>query len=106
MELERERESKRIFFKKQKLKNYYINPSIYVTEGLSNISVAELCFVSPKSLKGYLTEIYKHFKIISRAQLIVLTYRGIYEKDIQKIVNVTHPLKNLALPTSQGSSLY
>jgi len=94
--LERERAAKRIFFKKHKLENYYINAALFVTEGHSNVRVGELCFVTTKTVKSYLTEIYKIMKVTSRAQLIVLTYRGINEKNY----DVSSSLQNVALPTN------
>lgn len=43
----------------------------YVTKGLSNKDVANALFVTEKTVKFHLTNIYKKLKLKSRAQLIV-----------------------------------
>ena len=54
-----------------------------VTKGLSNKEVANQLFVTEKTVKFHLTNIYKKMNVKSRAQLIVwcLPHLGFVEKD-------------------------
>jgi DNA-binding CsgD family transcriptional regulator len=54
-----------------------------VTKGLSNKEVANQLFVTEKTVKFHLTNIYKKMNVKSRAQLIVwcLPHMGFVEKD-------------------------
>jgi DNA-binding CsgD family transcriptional regulator len=54
-----------------------------VTKGLSNKEVANQLFVTEKTVKFHLTNIYKKMNVKSRAQLIVwcLPHIGFVEKD-------------------------
>ncbi len=58
-----------------------------VTKGLSNKEVANQLFVTEKTVKFHLTNIYKKMNVKSRAQLIVwcLPHLGFVEKDERQI---------------------
>ena len=58
-----------------------------VTKGLSNKEVANQLFVTEKTVKFHLTNIYKKMNVKSRAQLIVwcLPHLGFVEKDEKPI---------------------
>ena len=57
-----------------------------VTKGLSNKEVANQLFVTEKTVKFHLTNIYKKMNVKSRAQLIVwcLPHIGFIEKEEQR----------------------
>jgi DNA-binding CsgD family transcriptional regulator len=59
-----------------------------VTKGLSNKEVANQLFVTEKTVKFHLTNIYKKMNVKSRAQLIVwcLPHLGFVEKDEKPVV--------------------
>lgn len=59
-----------------------------VTKGLSNKEVANQLFVTEKTVKFHLTNIYKKMNVKSRAQLIVwcLPHLGFVEKDEKPMV--------------------
>lgn len=58
-----------------------------VTKGLSNKEVANQLFVTEKTVKFHLTNIYKKMNVKSRAQLIVwcLPHLGFVEKEERQI---------------------
>ncbi len=58
-----------------------------VTKGLSNKEVANQLFVTEKTVKFHLTNIYKKMNVKSRAQLIVwcLPHLGFVEKEDRQI---------------------
>jgi DNA-binding CsgD family transcriptional regulator len=60
-----------------------------VTKGLSNKEVANQLFVTEKTVKFHLTNIYKKMSVKSRAQLIVwcLPHLGFVEKEERAIEN-------------------
>lgn len=60
-----------------------------VTKGLSNKEVANQLFVTEKTVKFHLTNIYKKMNVKSRAQLIVwcLPHLGFVEKDEKPMVD-------------------
>jgi DNA-binding CsgD family transcriptional regulator len=60
-----------------------------VTKGLSNKEVANQLFVTEKTVKFHLTNIYKKMNVKSRAQLIVwcLPHLGFVEKDEKPAVD-------------------
>lgn len=60
-----------------------------VTKGLSNKEVANQLFVTEKTVKFHLTNIYKKMNVKSRAQLIVwcLPHLGFVEKEERSIGN-------------------
>src|SRR4026207_1310788 len=59
-----------------------------VTKGLSNKEVANQLFVTEKTVKFHLTNIYKKMNVKSRAQLIVwcLPHLGFVEKDKNPVI--------------------
>lgn len=66
-----------------------------VTKGLSNKEVANQLFVTEKTVKFHLTNIYKKMNVKSRAQLIVwcLPHLGFVEKEerpVQQNPNAIH----------------
>ena len=73
-----------------------------VTQGLSNREVASQLFVTEKTVKFHLTNIYKKMSVKSRAQLIVwcLPHMDFIEREVQdtRVVNVTSP----SVPTNSG----
>jgi LuxR family transcriptional regulator, positive regulator of biofilm formation len=84
-----------------------------VTKGLSNKEVANQLFVTEKTVKFHLTNIYKKMNVKSRAQLIVwcLPHLGFVEKEErpameqnQTIVTATQtiPAGNATLATGSG----
>jgi DNA-binding CsgD family transcriptional regulator len=84
-----------------------------VTKGLSNKEVANQLFVTEKTVKFHLTNIYKKMNVKSRAQLIVwcLPHLGFVEKEErpaietnQTIVTATQtiPAGNATLATGAG----
>lgn len=60
-----------------------------VTKGLSNKEVANQLFVTEKTVKFHLTNIYKKMNVKSRAQLIVwcLPHLGFVEKEEPKAID-------------------
>src|SRR5471030_455453 len=62
-----------------------------VTKGLSNKEVANQLFVTEKTVKFHLTNIYKKMNVKSRAQLIVwcLPHFGFVEKEEKPTVDPT-----------------
>ena len=71
-----------------------------VTKGLSNKEVANQLFVTEKTVKFHLTNIYKKMNVKSRAQLIVwcLPHLGFVEKEerqaAQEQANAQQPVQN------------
>ncbi len=62
-----------------------------VSKGLSNKEVANQLFVTEKTVKFHLTNIYKKMNVISRAQLIVwcLHHLGFFEAEAKTDINQT-----------------
>ena len=62
-----------------------------VTKGLSNKEVANQLFVTEKTVKFHLTNIYKKMNVKSRAQLIVwcLPHLGFVEKEERQVAQET-----------------
>lgn len=76
-----------------------------VSKGLSNKEVANRLFVTEKTVKFHLTNIYKKMQVKSRAQLIVwcLPHMGFVEaQNNQQQINATGTTGNTA---SQGSAI-
>ncbi len=71
-----------------------------VTKGLSNKEVANQLFVTEKTVKFHLTNIYKKMNVKSRAQLIVwcLPHMGFVDNQIAESAQATAP----ALNNNQG----
>ncbi len=63
-----------------------------VTKGMSNKEVANQLFVTEKTVKFHLTNIYKKMNVKSRAQLIVwcLPHMGFIEKEESPAINQTN----------------
>ena len=70
-----------------------------VTKGLSNKEVANQLFVTEKTVKFHLTNIYKKMNVKSRAQLIVwcLPHLGFVEKEEKPAVDNNPNQINLGL---------
>jgi LuxR family transcriptional regulator, positive regulator of biofilm formation len=64
-----------------------------VTKGLSNKEVANQLFVTEKTVKFHLTNIYKKMNVKSRAQLIVwcLPHMGFVEKEAPAATGIQAP---------------
>jgi len=75
-----------------------------VSRGLSNKEVANQLFVTEKTVKFHLTNIYKKMNVKSRAQLIVwcLPHLGFVEKEEKPVVDNNANTINLA---SQNSTM-
>lgn len=71
-----------------------------VTKGLSNKEVANQLFVTEKTVKFHLTNIYKKMNVKSRAQLIVwcLPHLGFVEKDEKPVVDNANAI-NMGSPS-------
>jgi DNA-binding CsgD family transcriptional regulator len=78
-----------------------------VTKGLSNKEVANQLFVTEKTVKFHLTNIYKKMNVKSRAQLIVwcLPHLGFVEKEEKPIIdnNNTINMGGTAIPSGTTS---
>src|SRR5262249_16358896 len=84
-----------------------------VTKGLSNKEVANQLFVTEKTVKFHLTNIYKKMNVKSRAQLIVwcLPHLGFVEKEEKPAVQENSmnmgsqsiPAGTTSLPTGAGN---
>jgi len=77
-----------------------------VSKGLSNKEVANQLFVTEKTVKFHLTNIYKKMSVKSRAQLIVwcLPHLGFVENEARQepvatTMNTTTQVKPQAMPT-------
>lgn len=72
-----------------------------VTKGLSNKEVANQLFVTEKTVKFHLTNIYKKMSVKSRAQLIVwcLPHLGFVEKEERATDNAITLQANNQAPT-------
>ena len=68
-----------------------------VTKGLSNKEVANQLFVTEKTVKFHLTNIYKKMNVKSRAQLIVwcLPHLGFVERDEKPIADAGNTAINM-----------
>lgn len=77
-----------------------------VTKGLSNKEVANQLFVTEKTVKFHLTNIYKKMNVKSRAQLIVwcLPHLGFVEKDEKPAIEQNNSI-GMAANTSGTTSL-
>ena len=75
-----------------------------VTKGLSNKEVANQLFVTEKTVKFHLTNIYKKMNVKSRAQLIVwcLPHLGFVEKDEKPIADQGNSIS--MSPTNSGTT--
>ena len=78
-----------------------------VTKGLSNKEVANQLFVTEKTVKFHLTNIYKKMNVKSRAQLIVwcLPHMGFVEKEVvqaQAINTAAQPANPGTIPTGSA----
>ena len=73
-----------------------------VTKGLSNKEVANQLFVTEKTVKFHLTNIYKKMNVKSRAQLIVwcLPHLGFVEKEERQ--NIQEPMGAAANAATQS----
>ena len=73
-----------------------------VTKGLSNKEVANQLFVTEKTVKFHLTNIYKKMNVKSRAQLIVwcLPHIGFIEKDDRQAENTVQAQSQMGAQTS------
>jgi len=78
-----------------------------VTKGLSNKEVANQLFVTEKTVKFHLTNIYKKMNVKSRAQLIVwcLPHFGFVEKEEKPAIDSTNNSLNMAAPNTGTTSL-
>lgn len=76
-----------------------------VSKGLSNKEVANQLFVTEKTVKFHLTNIYKKMNVKSRAQLIVwcLPHLGFVESEAR--IEVTQPAGASAYNTQQAQSI-
>ncbi len=65
-----------------------------VTKGMSNKEVANQLFVTEKTVKFHLTNIYKKMNVKSRAQLIVwcLPHFGFVEKEEKPTIDTTNAI--------------
>ncbi|MGE0528710.1 MAG: LuxR C-terminal-related transcriptional regulator [Bdellovibrionales bacterium] len=78
-----------------------------VTKGLSNKEVANQLFVTEKTVKFHLTNIYKKMNVKSRAQLIVwcLPHLGFVEKEEKPAVDNTANIMQMgAQPIPAGTT--
>ena len=79
-----------------------------VTKGLSNKEVANQLFVTEKTVKFHLTNIYKKMNVKSRAQLIVwcLPHMGFVDNSIQQPVAQTPVgIQANTIPAGQPSTI-
>jgi LuxR family transcriptional regulator, positive regulator of biofilm formation len=76
-----------------------------VTKGLSNKEVANQLFVTEKTVKFHLTNIYKKMNVKSRAQLIVwcLPHLGFVEKEEKPIAENPNTI-NMGSQTASGTT--
>lgn len=78
-----------------------------VTKGLSNKEVANQLFVTEKTVKFHLTNIYKKMNVKSRAQLIVwcLPHLGFVEKEEKPVIesNNTINMGGASIPAGTTS---
>lgn len=84
------------------LSNREAEVAIAVTKGLSNHEVANHLFVTQKTIKFHLTNIYKKLDIKSRAQLIVYCLPHIADAYVkQKQDELEKSRSVLTLPTGE-----
>ncbi len=76
-----------------------------VTKGLSNKEVANQLFVTEKTVKFHLTNIYKKMNVKSRAQLIVwcLPHLGFVEKEEKPAIEQNNAI-NMSSNNVQGTT--
>jgi DNA-binding CsgD family transcriptional regulator len=87
---------------KKGLSNREVEVAELVSKGLANKEVAEKLFVTEKTVKFHLTNIYKKMSIRSRAQLIVwcLPHLGFIENTVEptpeptQVANAGRPIAN------------
>ena len=77
-----------------------------VTKGLSNKEVANQLFVTEKTVKFHLTNIYKKMNVKSRAQLIVwcLPHLGFVEKEEKPTIDTNTNAINMGSQTATGTT--
>ena len=77
-----------------------------VTKGLSNKEVANQLFVTEKTVKFHLTNIYKKMNVKSRAQLIVwcLPHLGFVEKDEKPAIEQNAGTSNAGSQSQAGGT--
>ncbi|MFK8138193.1 MAG: LuxR C-terminal-related transcriptional regulator [Bdellovibrionales bacterium] len=75
-----------------------------VVKGLSNKEVANQLFVTEKTVKFHLTNIYKKMGVKSRAQLIVwcMPYQSFMENNIHQVQPMAQPQRPQASPVHQA----
>lgn len=75
-----------------------------VVKGLSNKEVANQLFVTEKTVKFHLTNIYKKMNVKSRAQLIVwcMPYQNFVESNIQEPAIATQPAITNNIPVGNS----
>ena len=77
-----------------------------VTKGLSNKEVANQLFVTEKTVKFHLTNIYKKMNVKSRAQLIVwcLPHLGFVEKEEKPAIDQNSNAINMGAAIPSGTT--
>lgn len=77
-----------------------------VTKGLSNKEVANQLFVTEKTVKFHLTNIYKKMCVKSRAQLIVwcMPHLGFVEKEERQSQATTNQTQELSQPAQETTN--
>lgn len=77
-----------------------------VTKGLSNKEVANQLFVTEKTVKFHLTNIYKKMNVKSRAQLIVwcLPHFGFVEKEEKPTIDANNSINLAGSPTAAAGT--
>ncbi len=77
-----------------------------VTKGLSNKEVANQLFVTEKTVKFHLTNIYKKMNVKSRAQLIVwcLPPLGFVEKEEKPAIEPNSNTRNMGSSIASGTT--
>src|ERR1035437_6421739 len=77
-----------------------------VTKGLSNKEVANQLFVTEKTVKFHLTNIYKKMNVKSRAQLIVwcLPHFGFVEEKEKPVIDSNPNAINMGSQTATGTT--
>lgn len=89
---------------KEGLSNRESEVAELVTQGLSNREVAEKLFVTEKTVKFHLTNIYKKMNVKSRAQLIVwcLPNMTFIDRRAPQQSNQSTPQQPTTLPTGSN----
>jgi DNA-binding CsgD family transcriptional regulator len=78
-----------------------------VSKGLSNKEVANQLFVTEKTVKFHLTNIYKKMNVKSRAQLIVwcLPHLGFVENEVRNETNINQGVAAAAYNTQAPQTI-